>query len=312
MANTFNEKVTKFIPVLDDVYKKESLTAFLDVPTSQLSFVGANKVKLPTILLDGAGDYDRVNGYVQGGVTVDYTEHTLAYDRGRRFDIDVIDDDEAGFDLFRTVSLEYVRRKEIPETDAIRFAEMYAKADAGSGTIVTADLDNTTALQAFDTAEEVLGDAEVPEDRRILFVSNKFYKDLKQSDLISRRVNAGDVNVNGINRRVELLDGMTPIIRVPKNRFYDQIQLNDGTTAGQEAGGYIPVPGGLTTHELNFIYADQMALKAITKRRVTKTVMADVNQAADANSVYYRQHHDLIVPENMTPGIYVHRKVATV
>lgn len=310
-TNTFAEKAVKFVDsVLDVVYKTESLTAFLEMNPMTVLFNGTRTVKLPSVVVDGAADYDRALGYNAGVVAVSYTDHLLQYDRGRRFDVDVLDDDEAAFDVFRSAALEYVRTQEIPETDAIRFSEMFAKADAGSGTVVTADLTAADALEAFDTAELTLGDFEVNIANTILWASFEYHKNLKQSDSIARRTNAGDVTVNGINRRVELLDGQTPIIKVPKARFYDIILLNDGVTGGQEGGGFEPIVA--TSRELNFIYADKTILNAVTKRRVSKVIGWEVNQQADANSVYYRNHHDLIIPENKTQGIFVHRKLLAI
>ena len=310
MANTFAEKATKYISILDEIYQRESLTSFLEMNPMTVQFDGTQTVKVPKIAIDGAADYDRVNGFNKGNISVSYGSYTLQYDRGRSFGVDVIDDDEAAFEVFSYAAREYVRTKEIPETDAIRFSEMYAKANAGSGTVITADLAANEALDAFDAAEQVLTDNEVNLENTIMWCSAEFYRLLKQDDAISRRIDAGDVNVNGINRRVELLDGQTPIIRVPKSRFYDVIQLNDGTTAGQEAGHYEPISA--TSRELNFIYADRSAMNAITKRRVSKVIGWENNQDADENLVFYRNHHDLIILDNKTPGVYVHRKSTTV
>jgi len=124
MANTFAEKVTKFIPILDLLYVQNAKTSDLDDSTLATQFVGTNKVKLPKVSVDGAGTYDRDNGYVQGSAGVSWEEHTLQYDRGRKFRIDVIDNDEVAFDLYRRVASEYVRTKEVPEIDAVRFAEI--------------------------------------------------------------------------------------------------------------------------------------------------------------------------------------------
>ena len=310
MANSFAEKAVAFIPILDEIYQKESLTSFLEMNPMTVMFDGTKTVKLPKIVIDGAGDYDRTLGYNTGNIAVSYSSHTLQYDRGRKFDVDVLDDDEAAFDVFRLAAIEYVRTKEIPETDAIRFSEMFAKADAGSGTVVTADIAADEALDAFDDAEETLGEAEVGEANRIMWISFEFNKLLKQDTAITRRIDAGDVTVNGINRRVELLDGQVPLIKVPRSRFYDIILLNDGVTGGQETGHFEPIVA--TSRELNFIMADRGALNAVTKRRVSKVISWQDNQTADANSVYYRNHHDLIVPENKTPGIYVHRKLLAI
>lgn len=307
--NTFSEKAIKFIGVLDAIYENTSLTAFLDDAALASQFVGTNKIKLPKISVDGAGDYDRDTGYAQGGVAVNYEEYALKYDRGRKFRIDVIDDDESAFDLYRSVAREYVRTKEVPEMDAIRFAEIYDAATRSGtlGTKVEKDLvSSDSPLKLFDAAEKTLNEAAVPEEGRILFCTNEFYMMLKQDSSIQRRIDVGTQGVGNINRRVLMLDGITPIIRVPQNRFYSKIQLLDGATSEQKAGGYKAIAA--TTKDINFIYANKAALRGVVKRNVSKIVTPDINQSADAYDIFYRVHHDLIVKDNETAGIYVHTK----
>lgn len=306
--NTFAEKSTKFLSVLDEVYQAQAKTADLDSSTLVGQFVGTNKVKLPKVSVDGAGNYDRDLGYTQGGVGVSYEEHELKYDRGRKFRIDVIDNDEAAFDLFRQVSLQYVRTKEIPEIDAIRFAEIFAAATRVNtlGTVVTKDLvvGTDSAFSLFDNAEMVMNEKEVPEEGRVLYVTNEFYKMLKTDPLISRRIDVGTSN-NNITRTLDMLDGITPIVKVPQVRFNSLIQLNDGKTAGQLTGGYVTVVGN---KPINFVYATKAALQGVIKRNVAKIVDPATNQSADAYDVFYRAHHDLIVVDNATAGIYIHTK----
>lgn len=306
--NTFAEKAVKFMGILDEVYQRESLTANLDDAALAQQFVGTNKVKIPKISVDGAGNYDRDNGYTQGGVSVSYEEHELKYDRGRKFRIDVIDDDEAAFDLFRQVSTQYVRTKEIPEIDAIRFAEIYAAASRTGtlGTVVEKDLTSADkALELFDTAEKALNEKEVPEEGRILYCTNEFYAMLKADASISRRLDVNGNNGN-VDRRIVLLDGITPIVRVPQVRFYSKILLNDGKTTKQTAGGYARISS--QSKDINFIYALKSSLKGVIKRHVSKIVTPEQNQSADAYDAFYRAHHDLIVKDNETAGIYIHTK----
>ncbi len=305
--NTFAEKATKFLSVLDEVYKRGSLTAILDDAALASQFVGTKSIKLPKLSVDGAGDYDRDTGYAQGGVAVSYQEHELAYDRGRKFRIDVIDNDEAAFDLYRQVALQYVRTREIPEIDAVRFAEVCAAATRSgtSGTVVSKDLTaSDSALVLYDAAEKTLNEKEVPEEGRILFCTNDFYALLKSDEKVARRMDVQG-NTGNIDRSVTLLDGITPIVRVPQVRFYSLITLLDGTTSGQTAGGYTPTVGGF---DLNFVYANKAALRGVIKRRFSKIVEPAANQSADAYDIFYRCHHDLIVKDNETAGIYIHKK----
>ncbi|MEG0475028.1 MAG: hypothetical protein RR548_04945 [Carnobacterium sp.] len=293
--NTFAEKATKFLSVLDQIYARESLTSMLE--TSGVKFDGTKTVKYPKISMDGAGDYDRDAGYAQGSVSVEYESKVLEFDRGRKFRIDVLDDDEAAFELFRTAVTEYVRTKEIPETDAIRFSRLctYAGKTVASDTF-------TSPVDLYDDAEQYLTDAEVTSGDLIMYCSAEFYKALKNDPKIQRRINSEKV----IQRNVTSIDEVTEIIKVPRSRFYDVIELLDGKTAGKTAGGFKYTVG--TSHEVNFILLPKSVAKAITKRKNTKIINPDVNQSADAYDVMYRTFHDLIVDDNKKKAIYVHKK----
>lgn len=303
MANTFAEKATKYMGILDEIYQKEAVTAMLEQAGTE--FVGTNKVKYPKITMDGAADYNRDTGYVAGAASVEYEEHVLAHDRGRKFRIDIIDNDEAAFALYRELMNEYVRTKEIPELDAARFARMAGFTEAKT---VSADLGNADAMKLWDDCEQYMYDAEVNLSDVVLYVSSDFYKGMKASASLARRM---DVTANNgqVNRSITMLDGQTPVIIVPKGRFYDAIKLNTGAD-GETAGGFAPIGG--TSHAINFIAVPKSHAKAITKRRNSKIIMPEVNQSADAYDIMYRCHHDLIVQTNKRKGIYVHKAAATV
>ena len=303
--NSFSEKATKFLSVLDEVYKRQAITAILDDAALANQFAGTKTVKIPRITVDGAGDYDREAGYAQGAVAASFEEYELKYDRGRKFRIDVIDDDEAAFDLYRQVALQYLRTREIPEIDAVRFAEIYAAAnkEGSLATVVEEDLaDNFDPLALIDEAERTLNEKEVPDEGRVLFCTNDFYVALKSCDAMYARIDTGDAK-GELDRRVLLLDGMTPIIRVPQARFITGITLLDGVSDSQLEGGYKAAAGA---KGINFVYADKNALHGIIKRRFSKIIEPDANQQADAYDIFYRAHHDLIVKGNESAGIYLH------
>ena len=297
--NTFAEKATKYLSVLDEIYVRESLTAILEKPG--VKFDGTKTVKLPKISMDGAGDYDRDEGYAQGSVSVSYENHVLEFDRGRKFRIDVVDDDEAAFELFRTAVTEYVRTKEIPETDAIRFSRLCKYA----GKVIESDtFESPVAL--YDDAEQYLTDAEVTGGNLIMYCSAEFYKALKNDPKIQRRMNSETL----IKRKITSIDEVTEIIVVPKNRFYDVIELLDGRADNAKAGGYKVTPS--VSKEINFILFPKPSPEAITKRKNTKVITPEVNQSADAYDVMYRAFHDLIVAENKRKAIYVHKKATAI
>ena len=80
---------TKFVPLLDEVYKRDSLSAILDTAEERVRFVGAQTVKIFKIETDGLGNYSRNAGFVPGSVDGTWETLTIEKDRGRSFTIDV-------------------------------------------------------------------------------------------------------------------------------------------------------------------------------------------------------------------------------
>lgn len=78
----------RYLPVIDEVYKKESKTALLDATGARVRFLNANTVQLFKTELNGLGDYSRNAGYVAGDVTSGWETLTLTKDRGRAFQVD--------------------------------------------------------------------------------------------------------------------------------------------------------------------------------------------------------------------------------
>ena len=61
MANSI-ELASKFLPVVDDIYKANSVTSMLDTPT--IDFGGVNEVKVLKVSTTGLGDYSRSTRYI--------------------------------------------------------------------------------------------------------------------------------------------------------------------------------------------------------------------------------------------------------
>ena len=80
---------TKFLPLLDEVYKRNSLTSVLDAANDRVQFIGAQTVKVAKIDVDGLGDYSRNAGFVPGSSDITWETLTLEQDRGRSFNLDV-------------------------------------------------------------------------------------------------------------------------------------------------------------------------------------------------------------------------------
>lgn len=80
---------TKFLPLLDEVYKRNSLTSILDTANERVNFIGAQTAKVFKVDVDGLGNYSRNAGFVAGSSDGTWETLTIEQDRGRSFSIDV-------------------------------------------------------------------------------------------------------------------------------------------------------------------------------------------------------------------------------
>ena len=281
----------KYLPILDGIYKRESLTARLLGANSLIRFVGSNKVEVFKTQVDGYADYSRANGFVKGSVTTGWETYTLTKDRGVEIDIDRMDDEETLGMAFGTLAGEFMRTKEIPELDAYRFARMAGTTGISSASAAIT-VGTTDVPGLIDTAEQVMGDDEVPLEGRILYVSEKAYAGIKSK--ITRML----VNEFDVQREVETFNGM-PVVRVPKSRFATAVTLNDGTTAF----GYKLTNGG---YYINFMIVHPSAVLPIVKHDIVKIFSPDINQSEDAWKFQVRTYHDMFVLDQKVKGIYCH------
>jgi hypothetical protein len=109
----------------------------------------------------------------------------------------------------------------------------------------------------------------------------------------------------GGDKKIEMYDNMK-LVRVPRTRFYTQITLQDGTTAGQEAGGYVKTAS--TGRDLNFVVVHPSAVLSPVKINAPRIFSPEINQDADAYKFQLRIYHDSFVFDNKVDGIYAHNK----
>ena len=278
----------KYVDLLDEVYRVNALTSILDSDMS-LSRAGANtnEIVIPKISMDGLADYSRNSGYVSGDVALSWETVKFNYERGRMFTVDVMDDEETQNVAFGRLAGEFMRNKVVPEIDAFRFAQ-YA-GTAGISTTTAADLaDGSAVLSAITAGMSKMDEDEVPQEGRLLFIT----------PTLARLVEALDTN-----KSREVLAGFSQIIRVPQSRFYTAIDLYDGTTNGETAGGYVK---NANAKNINFMIIEKSALLQYTKHAVPKIISPEANQDADAYKYGYRNYGLADVYENKVCGIYLH------
>ena len=288
MANSFT-LAERYLPLLDEVYKTSSLTSMLDYTSDRVRFIGANTVQIFKLTMSGLADYNRNTGFVAGSVNGSWEAMTLGEDRGVSLSVDVLDNDETMGEAFGPLVSEFIRTQVVPELDAYRFASMAGFTGISKATAADIVVGTTDVASMLDTAEQVMGDNEVPREGRICFMSETCYAALKEN--IARYLG----NESNVSRNITDYNGM-PIIRVPANRFNTEITLNNGTSQfGYTIGG----------NPINFLIVHPSAVIQIVKHVVPRIFSPQVNQNMDAWKFDYRIYHDIFNYTNKATGIYL-------
>lgn len=281
----------KYIALLDEVYKNASKSSVLD-STGGIVSAGnnANEIVIQKLDMNGLGDYSRNEGYVNGDVTLTNETVKFNYDRGRKFQVDSMDNEETAGLAFGRLSSEFIRTKVVPEVDSVRFSTYAGTVGIGK---LEADLaDGEAVLSALLVAQSNMDEAEVDEENRVLFITPTNWNSISALDTTKSR---------------EVLASFSEVIKVPQSRFYTAITLNDGTTGGQTAGGYIKAVGA---KNINFMIIQKKAPIQFTKHVVNKVFSPDENQDADAWIFPFRAYALNDVYENKVAGIYMHNATA--
>lgn len=292
--------ITKFTNKLDKMIEVGTKTSDLNLNGDLLGdFNDAGEIKVPTMVMDGLANYGKSTGFVAGGVSTDWETMKLRYDRGREFEIDIIDDDDRAAIVSANLMTEFERTKVIPEVDAVRFATLAGNA----GTTVAADLTTADATyKAVATAEEKIEDLGVDLSTCILYCTSAVKRMLRENQKQNYRLDQGqDPNGNFVT-----WDEMK-IVTVPSARFQSKITLLDGTTEDQEAGGYQAASDAVA---LNFMIVHPSAAAAIQRHKTLRYFAPETNQKKEAHLWQFRLFHDLLVYTNKRGLIYAHTAAA--
>lgn len=292
-----------FQPSLDKQVVQESTTGWMEANANLVKYNGGNEVKLPNILMDGLADYDRTTGFVGGDVTLEWKTYALTQDRGRTFSIDAMDVDETNFVVTAgTVMGEFQRTMVVPEIDAYRYSKLATLAIGASQTrslAITADNIVDELLADLNGMEDVIGAKEVVITMNPILAGQlaKAGKDYISKAMLAK--GALSVEVQSFNDNA--------IVKAPSKLLKTAFEFNDGTTVGQEAGGFKAAAGAL---DINWLISTKDAPIAISKTDKVRTFAPDTNQKADAWKIDYRKYHDLWVPASKLTSIYANTKPA--
>ena len=276
MANTIN-LVTKFQPLLDEVYQAASLTA--DLENSAVKFDGSKTVKVLKLTVPGLGKYTRNTGYTSGDVTADWEAFTLTQDRGTEFSVDAMDDEETLNMTFGNASSEFIRRSVVPQVDAYRFAAMAGTEGISSASAALSTGD--AAIKAINAGMTKMDEDEVTAEGRILYITPTLKGLIDELDSYKSKA---------------CMQRFAKIVIVPQSRFYTNVEIGD-TGFAKGADG----------KNINFMIVEPKAAFAVAKHKKLRVFDPDTNQKRDDYLFQYRLYHDMFVYPQKVAGIYLHK-----
>lgn len=279
-----------YISALDEAYKLNSLTSILDGDDGLVK-EGANagEIMVPKMTLQGMAAYSRSSGYVGGSVDIAWETVAADYERGRKFTVDVLDDEETRNTAFGKLAGQFIKHKVAPEIDAYRIAKIAGTSNIGGATgTLSSGANVVSALRVCATA---MDDAEVPYEDRILFIVPTLKGLVDDLDTTASR---------------EVLETFSQIIKVPQARMYTKITLYDGTTSGQTDGGYIK--DATNGKDINFLAVHKDAICQFHKHAAPKIIPPELNADSDGYIYAYRLTSVCKVYDNKLAGVYCHHK----
>lgn len=300
---------TLFQNTLDKVAIQDAVTGWMDANAGQVIYNGGAEVKIPKMSVQGMGDYDRDEGYVQGGVTLEYETRKMTQDRGRKFQLDPMDINENNFvTTAAAVMGEFQRMFVIPEIDAYRISKIASETITAkkAGMVAygyTPGAANTSALRKLKEGIKAVREMGY-NGPLVVHATPDFILELEME--LSGKITTVTFSKGGINTKVPSVDEV-PIISTPANRMYTAITLYDGSTEGQKAGGYVK---GTSALNINFMVLPRRTPIAITKQDIMRIFDPTINQKLNAWQMDYRRFHDLWVLDNKLDSIYLSIKDA--
>lgn len=301
MAINTLEFCEKLTGELDKLFVQGPVTGFFTDNVLRSKFVGAKTVLLPEMELSGLGDYDRDTGFIKGTVTVSNQPYTLKMDRARSFQLDREDEDETGIaNLAGQVLGEFVRTRVVPEVDAYCLSKLAGLAVTKGHTV--SGTPDTEAFKMFNEACAAVQNEVGFDEPLVCFVNPTVWAAIQNSPELSRHISVTEFKKGDVYYEVKSINGI-PLFPVADNRMKSAYNFYDGSTEGEENGGFAPAENA---QSVGLLILPKKAASLVKKTESVRTFDPSQNQAADAYKFDYRTYYDLIVKNSAADSIYAY------
>ncbi len=301
MAINTVEFCEKLTGELDKLFVQGPVTGFFTDNVLRSKFVGAKTVLLPEMELSGLGDYDRDTGFIKGTVTVSNRPYTLSMDRARSFQLDREDEDETGIaGLAGQVLGEFVRTKVVPEVDAYCLSKLAGLAVTRGQTVTGTPA--TEAVKMFHEACAAVQNEVGFDEPLVCFVNPAMWTAIQNSPELSRQITVNSFKKGDAHLEVKSINGIA-ILPVADSRMKSAYTFYDGSTSGEEAGGFVPTDAAKS---VGMLVMPKRGASLVKKTERVRTFAPHQNQAADAYKFDYRTYYDLIIKNSAAASVYAY------
>ena len=303
MSNTVTKAVV-YNKLLDSVVQAGLTSTPLTANASRVQYNGGSSVKIAKLSVGGFGTYNRDTGYPAGAATLAWGTYEMKMDRGIKFNVDVMDEDETmGTLSAANIIAEFGKNQEAPEVDAYRYSSIVAAilADTtvthyGYYTPLVA-----TVLSQFNTD---IGTVRASCGRSVplyAFMAESAFTILSNGTQLTKSLETQMSGDFQIQTDIYGLNGVK-IIPVPDDRLKSEYAFS--ATNGFSAKSW--------AQQINWVIVSPDSTIAFAKHNKMKVIGADMNPDADADLVTARLYHDCWTFDNKLNMIYVSMTAATI
>lgn len=295
------EHAAVFQTELDKAAREQATSGWMEPNESLIKYTGGDEVKIPSLDMDGLGDYVRNEGAPEGSVSLTYETKKMTMDRGRLFTFDEHEVDESNFLMTASnVVGEFQRNHVLPEIDAYRYSYIAAKAMEKSQHTEYTPAESTVLQKLYyDIAavQDVAG--EVP---LVISISTMVLAMLGMSDKLSKKLDVTEFTQGDATFKVKSLDGQHPLIGVGSGKLMTGFEFLDGKTAGQEKGGFKPATDA---KKINWLICPQKTPIAVSRTDKVRIFDPETYQKMRSWAMDYRRFHDIWITKNKLPAVRV-------
>lgn len=291
----------KYTSALDKALVQKPVTGFFADNALRAKFMGGNVVYIPDVEMQGLGNYNRSTGFVEGAVNVAHTPYELKQERGRSFSIDAQDVDESGVaDLAGETLGEFMKTQVAPELDAYVLSKVAGLAVNANQTITGAHA--TEALKMLQDGIIKVQDAAGYGEELVCFVDSAVWAAINNTSELTKQLVVSNFKKGSIDTQVKSFNGaaLIPVQSALMKSAYD---YNDGTTEGQEEGGFKP---RAEAKNIGMLILPKRAVSLVKKVENTRMFTPKENQTADAWKIDVRLYYDAFVKKSMLKTLYAY------